>query len=221
MIDLHTHSIHSDGDLIPAELVQRAKAKGYRVIAITDHSDESNLETVISSLKKFALGLPKDPAITVLFGVELTHLYPVQIPKMVKAARRLGAEVVVIHGETIVEPVPKGTNRAGIEAGADIIAHPGLIELEEVKLAAEKGVFLEITTRLGHSLSNGRVAALAREAKAGLALNTDSHAPEDLTGREDAKKIAQASGLTGSEISRMFSNSESLVKKILARRKKR
>jgi putative hydrolase len=220
MIDLHTHTIHSDGDLIPAELVQRAKHFGYRALAITDHADESNLEQVISSLKRFVRGLPKDKQITVLHGVELTHLYPVQIEKLVKRARRLGAEIIVIHGETIVEPVPKGTNEAGILAGADIIAHPGLIAPELVKLAAKKGVFLEITTRNGHSLSNGWVAALARKFGAKLVLNTDTHSPENLTAWENAQEIAQAAGLSDQEITQMRKNSEALVSKVLSARKK-
>ena len=42
-------------------------------------------------------------------------------------ARALGAQIVLVHGETIVEPVPPGTNHQAIEAGVDILAHPGLI----------------------------------------------------------------------------------------------
>ena len=220
MIDLHTHSIHSDGVLIPAELVQRAKKRGYRAIAITDHADESNLEQVTGSLRRFVRGLPKDKKIIVIHGVELTHLYPEQIPKMVKRARKLGAEIVVIHGETIVEPVPAGTNQAGIRAGADIIAHPGLIAPELVKLAADKGVFLEITTRQGHSLSNGWVAGLARKFGARLVLNTDTHTPENLTSWEDGRKIAQGAGLLPGEVDQLLKNSQSLVQKLLLRRKK-
>lgn len=220
MIDLHTHSIHSDGALIPAELVQRAKQRGYLALAITDHADESNLEQVVSSLRRFTRGLPKDHDIIVIQGVELTHLYPEQIPKMVKRARKLGAELVVIHGETIVEPVPAGTNEAGIMAGADIIAHPGLIAPELVKLAAEKGVFLEITTRQGHSLSNGWVAGLARKFGARLVLNTDTHSPADLTSWEQGKRIAQGAGLLPGELDQLLKNSQSLVQEVLLRRKK-
>jgi histidinol phosphatase-like PHP family hydrolase len=68
----------------------------------------------------------------------------------------------VVHGETIVEPVLPGTNRAAIAAGVDILAHPGLITKEEAMLAAQKGVLLEITTRRGHSFTNGHVASIAR-----------------------------------------------------------
>jgi len=36
-IDLHSHSIASDGTLTPTELVQRAHAQGVNVLALTDH----------------------------------------------------------------------------------------------------------------------------------------------------------------------------------------
>ena len=219
MIDLHTHSLLSDGVLLPAELVQQAKKLGYQALAITDHCDASNLEEIMQKLKRFIKSLPKDPDIEVLFGVELTHLYPEQIPKMVRKARRLGAELVVVHGETLVEPVPPGTNRRAIEAGADILAHPGLITPELVRLASKKGVMLEITTRRGHCYTNGWVAQLAREYNAPLVLNTDAHLPEDLVDWESAKKIAQGAGLLAEEIEQLLKNSRVLVKRGLGRRK--
>jgi len=219
MIDLHTHSLLSDGVLLPAELVQQAKKLGYQALAITDHCDASNLEEIMQKLKRFIKSLPKDPDIEVLFGVELTHLYPEQIPKMVRKARRLGAELVVVHGETLVEPVPPGTNRRAIEAGADILAHPGLITPELVRLASKKGVMLEITTRRGHCYTNGWVVQLAREYNAPLVLNTDAHLPEDLVDWESAKKIAQGAGLLAEEIEQLLKNSRVLVKRGLGRRK--
>ena len=51
MIDLHTHSLYSDGELIPAELWRRAQVKGYRYLAITDHVDASNFEVVLPASK--------------------------------------------------------------------------------------------------------------------------------------------------------------------------
>ncbi len=220
MIDLHTHTLLSDGVLLPVELMQRAKAKGYQALAITDHCDYSNMELVIGSLKRFCSSLPKDPGIGLIFGVELTHPYPGQIGDMVKAARKLGAEIIVVHGETLVEPVPEGTNQAAIEAGADILAHPGLIKPELVELAAGKNVRLEITTRKGHCYTNGWVAAQAKKFGAKLVLDTDSHLPEDLTRREDAEKIAQGAGLNRAEIEKMRKNSWELFRQALSRRKR-
>jgi histidinol phosphatase-like PHP family hydrolase len=128
-------------------------------------------------------------------------------------ARKLGAKIVVLHGETMVEPVPPGTNLAAINAAVDILAHPGLITEEEVRLAAEKGVYLEITTRRGHSFSNGHVAQLARKFKAQLVLNNDAHTPGDFVGSKLATNIARGAGLTDEEIAAMFENSQKLVQR--------
>ena len=54
MIDLHTHSILSDGELIPSELVRRAKVKGYRIIGISDHVDITNIEHIVSAMVKLS-----------------------------------------------------------------------------------------------------------------------------------------------------------------------
>ena len=43
MIDLHTHSLFSDGALVPSEHVRRVEVLGYEAIAITDHADDSNI----------------------------------------------------------------------------------------------------------------------------------------------------------------------------------
>ena len=50
MIDLHTHSLFSDGELLPAELVRRAEVIGYSAVAITDHADSSNIDWIIPRL---------------------------------------------------------------------------------------------------------------------------------------------------------------------------
>ena len=211
MIDLHTHSLFSDGALIPSELVRRLEAMGYLAVAITDHVDTSNLDHVVPRMVRVAEELNHAQSVKVIPGVELTHVPPVFIPSLVRRAREMGARLVVIHGETIVEPVAPGTNRAGIEAGADVIAHPGLIRPEEVKLAVSKGVFLEITARKGHSLTNGHVAKLATDAGARLILNSDSHAPGDFMTEDFARKVAQGAGLPSESLQQFLSNSRLLL----------
>ena len=84
------------------------------------------------------------------------------------------------HGETPVEPVRPGTNRAAIEARVDILAHPGFITQEEAELARENNVCLEITSRSGHNITNGHVVRMAKLAGAKMVVDTDSHAPRDL-----------------------------------------
>ncbi len=52
MIDLHTHSIFSDGELVPAEHLRRVESLGYEAVAITDHADSSNLDFIIPRIVK-------------------------------------------------------------------------------------------------------------------------------------------------------------------------
>jgi putative hydrolase len=218
VIDLHTHSIFSDGELIPSELARRARVAGYRAIAITDHGDHSNADFIIPRIVKVCRKLSDACAIQVIPGIELTHVSPEHICELAEECRHMGARIIVVHGETIVEPVIVGTNRAALQSPIDILAHPGLITKEDALMAANNSIFLEISTRRGHSLTNGHVVKVAREANASLVLNTDSHAPGDFAGRELSLKIAAGTGMTEQEIETMFQNSEFLIKKLLRNR---
>lgn len=217
MIDLHTHSIFSDGELIPAELIRRAVAAGYEALAITDHMDQSNIDFIIPRIIKAVNAIQPHVPIKILPGAEITHVPPSLIPDIVTEARRLGAKIVVVHGETIVEPVMKGTNRAAIEAGADILAHPGIISYDDLLFAKEKAVALEITARKGHSLANGYVAKWAAKLGIPVVVNTDAHSPSDLISKDFAFKILLASGNDESLLEQAFQNSKHLVEKAIRR----
>jgi histidinol phosphatase-like PHP family hydrolase len=215
MIDLHTHSFLSDGELLPEELIRRAEETGYRIIGITDHVGPSNIETVISQLIKTAKHLNKVSKIKAIAGIELTHTPLSLIKPLAQKARNLGAQIIIVHGETIVEPVIKGTNKAALNSNIDILAHPGLITKEDVLLAKRKHIFLEISARGGHSLSNGHVAGLAQKIGAPLLLNSDAHKSEDLINKDFDVKIDASAGLHPLPISNMFKNAEKLSKRIL------
>ncbi len=215
MIDLHTHTLFSDGELLPSELARRAKVKGYEIIGMSDHVDDTNMESVISSILKLSRRTEYYAGITIVPGVEITHVPKGLIREMITVARKLGALYVVVHGETIVEPVEEGTNREAIEGGADILAHPGVIAEEDVLLAKERGVFLEISGRKGHSLGNGRVAMLAKKMGAKMIFNTDAHSPSDLVSRDEARRVVLGAGLSDVDFSVMQQNVVQFVKTIL------
>jgi putative hydrolase len=202
-IDLHTHSFFSDGVLLPSEQLRRAVAKGYGAIAITDHADASNMEDLLGRLLRFAEEQREDFPLVFLPGIELTHVAPRSVAPLACRAKELGAALVVVHGETIVEPVAPYTNAAAVACSdVDVLAHPGMITLEEAREAAANGVYLEITSRGGHSLANGHVACVAREAGAKLVLNTDTHTPGDMIDQEMARLVARAAGLSSQEVER-------------------
>ena len=215
MIDLHTHSLLSDGVYLPSELARRAEEKGYEVLAITDHVDFSNIDLVAPKIIEACGKINKSSKIKVVPGVEITHVHPKLIPELVKKAKKFGKILILVHGETIVEPVLPGTNRSALESGIDILTHPGLITKEDALLAKEKSVCLEISARKGHSLTNGHVAKIAGEVGADFLLSTDAHEGSDLISDELARKIALGAGLQGKQISKMFNRSKKIVERFV------
>lgn len=213
MIDLHTHTILSDGALLPAELVRRAEINGYKAIALTDHVDSGNMEIVLNQLVKVSKDLNGQGGIKVLPGVEITHMPPSLIPELAEQARRLGAKIVVVHGESPVEPVAPKTNWFGLQSDIDILAHPGMITEEEIQMAKEKGIYLEISARRGHCLTNGRLVSLAKKYESNLVINTDAHQPKELFTKDMIRKVGLGAGLTEEELQIVFHNSEELVNK--------
>jgi putative hydrolase len=218
-IDLHVHSFFSDGVLLPSELLRRVVVKGYRAIAITDHADASNMEELVTGLVRFARQQEGDFPLTFIPGIELTHVAPRSIAPLAQRAKDLGAGLVLVHGETISEPVRPGTNRAAVECPAvDILAHPGLITSQEARLAAENDIYLEITSHQGHCLTNGHVANIARQAGARLVVNTDTHTPQDMIGQEMARRVAAGAGLNETEVeAATVANPQALVQRAVGK----
>lgn len=218
-IDLHTHSFLSDGALLPSELCRRAVVMGYGALAITDHADASNLESVLDKLVRFAREQAHRFPLVFIPGVELTHCPPETIAPLVRRARRLGAAIVNVHGETPVEPTAPGSNRAAVECpDVDILVHPGFITEEEARIAAANGIYLEITSRKGHCLTNGHVARVALATGAKLVVNTDTHAPSDMIDQALARRVAAGAGLTSEEVeSATVAHPQELVQRALER----
>jgi len=216
LIDLHTHTLLTDGELIPAELVSRAHARGYTAIGLADHVDASNIEWIAQAMLRAAEALNRHQTVTVIPGVELTHVPPGQIAELAQRARDLGIPLVCVHGETTAEPVPSGTNRASLEATIDILVHPGLITETDAQRAAERGIHLELSARQGHCITNGHVARLALAAGAKLVINTDAHAPGDLLTEATWHAVARGAGLTEAQAQQAAANSAALVEKLTA-----
>lgn len=204
-IDLHSHTFFSDGELVPSELIRRALVLGHDAIAITDHVDITNIEFVVPNIVKAAE--MSDENITVVPGVELTYVPPSRIDEFARKAKSLGAEIVVVHGETPVEPVPPLTNLEAVKSSyVDILAHPGIMSSEEANIAAKNDVALEISGRAGHSLANGHVVKTARAAGAKMVVNSDAHSPYDLMEIERAMLVALGAGMTEEEAAKALND---------------
>ena len=212
MIELHCHSLLSDGELTPSELVMLARSLGYKGIVITDHVDQVNIYNVCGALREGIKRLSQHSPIPVFWGAEVTHVPPRSIPDMVKELRSLGAFLIIGHGETIVEPVMEGTNEAFVEAGVDILAHPGLLSEEVAKETAAKGIYLEITTRKGHAYTNGHVLKVGKAVGASFVLCNDTHTYGDMVDEVMAKKILMGAGATEEDANSILSSNIELFR---------
>ena len=137
--------------------------------------------------------------------MELTHIPPELIRASAREARQAGADIVIVHGETTIEPVAEGTNRAACTCrDVNILAHPGLIALEDAEAACDNQVALELTSRGGHNRTNGHVVAVSREIGCSLVVNSDAHAPNDLLDERAKILVARGAGLNKDECARVM-----------------
>jgi putative hydrolase len=216
--DFHTHTFYSDGVLSAIELIRRVAVEGYSAIGIADHIGFGGVERVVQEIAADCAVASEHWDIEAFAGVELTHVPPPAIAELAARARAAGAAFVAVHGETLVEPVQEGTNRAALSSpDVDYLCHPGLITPEEAELAVQHGIFLEITARWGHCLTNGHVARVAREVGARLLVGSDAHAPGDFLTPEFAEQVLAGAGLDADEIAACEESAEDYLTRIRAR----
>lgn len=216
--DFHTHTFLSDGVLSPIELIRRAMVKGYSALGIADHVGAATMARVIEELRRDCDLAAEHWNFEAFPGVELTHVPAASIPGLAAEAKRLGASHVVVHGETLVEPVEPGTNAAAVACpDVDILAHPGLLAEDQALLAAENDIFIELTSKEGHSLSNGHVFRVAQSGMACL-LNSDAHVPDHILTPDFARLVALGAGVPEEQLDRVLrQNPEKLLERLRAR----
>jgi DNA polymerase (family 10) len=192
--DLHVHSTWSDGVADIGNLVERAKAKGYEYMAITDHSRSLHIarglsleklqeqHEVIRELNK------KEDNFQILTGIEVDILPKGDLDCPDEILKEIDVVVASVHS-AFKQDRDTMTNRliSAIEnRNVDILGHPTgrllgqregyALDLEKVlDAAASYGTILEINSspnRLDLSDINAR---RAREKGIKLAINTDAH----------------------------------------------
>lgn len=200
--DFHAHTYLTDGRASATDMWSEAIVRGHRLLAITDHVALEDPRPLLDRLRSEARAFEEGPLLT-LVGVELTMVPPRKIAGAARAARTSGAQVVIVHGETLANAVPPGTNRAAVECGlVDVLAHPGFITEEEAELARAHEMALEISGRSLHNATNGHVAKVALAARADLVVDSDAHNTDQLLTYTVAEQVARGAGLTVGEAQR-------------------
>ncbi len=165
-----------------ASALRYAALAGLRFAGLILASDGSNLRRV-AELAAQVRKLSLYANVEAWAGVELRHIPPALLPDAVREAREAGAALVLVHGESISDQAEQGTNFAAVEAGADIVAHPGLIDAEAAAFAAERGVALEFTSCPKHALTNAHTANMALRFGVPLVRGSSASCAEELTTR--------------------------------------
>ncbi|MBC7355251.1 MAG: histidinol phosphate phosphatase domain-containing protein [Desulfomicrobiaceae bacterium] len=193
--DLCLHSCLSDGRSTPAAMLARAHMLGLRAVALAEHADKTTIARVLERIRELAGAYSALWDLVVVPAVELTGVPPAALAEEVLRARALGADLVLVHGEGMGETAAPGTNLAAIEAGADILAHPGLMGETEAARAAQTKTALMLTARPGHCLANGHVWRLARHYGAPVVVTSGAHQEGELLGPGGLRAVALGAGM--------------------------
>lgn len=202
--DFHSHTFLTDGRASATDMWREADRLGHKALAVTDHVALDDPQPLLDRLRREASAWDGEE-LTTLVGVEVTMVPPRRIPEVVRAARRAGAEIVIVHGETPANPVPLGTNRAAVELNdVDVLAHPGFLTTKEAELAKAHDVILELSARALHMVTNGHVARTALEVGNDLVVDSDAHATDQLVPSHLARQVARGAGVPESNVTRIL-----------------
>lgn len=78
-IDLHSHSIVSDGMLTPSQLVDHAAAQGVRVLALTDHDDIGGLDEASEAATRHGIAFINGVEISVTWNKRTIHVVGLKV----------------------------------------------------------------------------------------------------------------------------------------------
>ena len=232
--DLQMHTTASDGDNTLAEMVEKARAKGYEYIAITDHSkrvtvagglDEEELLAEIAKIEK--LNQEYDD-FTILKSCEVDILKDGSLDLADEVLAQLDVVVASTHyhrdldKEEQTERILQGLSNPHV----NILAHPtGRIigqrseiemDLERImKKAVEEDCFLEINAYPKRLDLSDKYCRLAKDLGLKLVISTDAHSQEQLDNMSYGVDQARRGWLTADDI--INTRSVEDLKKLLTR----
>ncbi|MCA1031987.1 DNA polymerase/3'-5' exonuclease PolX [Bacillus timonensis] len=192
--DLHMHSTWSDGAFTIEEMVEACRSKGYRYIAITDHSQYLKVangltpERLLQQREEIDRLNEKYDDITILAGVEMDILPDGTLDYDDSVLAGMDIVIASIHS-SFSQPREKIMTRlkAALEnCHVDIIAHPTgrLIGRREgydvdiellIQLAKETNTALELNANPNRLDLSAQYIKMAQDAGVKLVINTDAH----------------------------------------------
>jgi len=217
--DLHMHTTATDGTVGIREMIEAARQRGRKYIAITDHSqrvsmarglDPKRLRKHWSEIRKIR---EEYTDIDVLLGIECDILENAELDLPDDVLAEAEWVLAVLHyglkqpGEQIMKRLLNAIRHPSVcaighpsgrivsrRAGADI-DYPTFFQA-----AADYGVMLEINADPHRLDLNDVHAAAARERGIPIVINTDAHSPEGLDLMQYGVAQARRAGLTRKDV---------------------
>lgn len=218
MIDFHVHISRGESGLLAAEALRYAALAGYRAVGLilrTSGDVGTHLPALADQVRQLSLYAD----VEAFLGVELVHVPPALLPDAVSRARQAGARLVLVHGETLAGQVAVGTNLAAVDAGADILAHPGLVDDQVAACAAEKGVALELTASRRHGLCNAHVAHMAEKFGCALVPGGNIRNSKDFVNRAYWDAVCRGAMMSDPMRAKLQADARELVRQLLTKKK--
>jgi len=217
--DLHLHTKWSDGAHTIRQMAEAAQKRGYKYIAITDHSQslkfaggliEERLREQVEEIQKLNQEL-KD--FTILSGIEVDIKSDGSLDFSDEILSKLDVVIAAIHSgfkqesKIITERIIKALQNRFV----NIIAHPTgrligyresyQVDINEMmEVAAKTGTILEINAYPERLDLNDIYCRMAKEKGVQLAIETDAHSIEGLTFMDLGVAVARRGWLEEKEV---------------------
>ncbi len=165
-LDLHTHSLCSDGSLSPADLVQRATAAGVDVMALTDHDTIAGLEEARAAAGRCGMRLVPGVEISASWRSQAIHVLGLWIdPAAPKLQRMLDSQADRRRQRMRrICAALSGLGLPGAALLAAVEAHPGLPTRSHLAAALVAGGHVNRTDdAFRRYLGAGRAAHVAAD----------------------------------------------------------
>ncbi len=192
--DVHMHTVETDGRNTIEEMVEAARARGYKYMAITDHTKNLAMtnglddQRAVQHIKRIREAARKFEGIKVLAGVEVDILGDGELDLSDSVLEQMDLVIASVHSYFNQEPAKMTERilRAISNQNVSLLGHPtGRLllrrdayefDLEAVlKAAAKNKVAMELNAYPDRLDLNERHLRMAKERGVKIVINTDSH----------------------------------------------
>ena len=217
--DLHMHTTATDGRASIREMAEAALSRGYRYIAITDHSKALAMtngldeQRALAQIKEIRKADQQTEGIRILAGIEVDIHRDGRLDLDDEVLAQLDIVVASVHSYMNLEraEMTERLLRAFENPYLNVLAHPTgrqllhrepfAFDLERVLAeAARRNIHLEINSSPERLDLNERNARLAKECGVKILISTDAHHPTHLSNIKYGVKVARRAWLEPADL---------------------